>query len=81
MLTVKVAVNAYKVGSDNDAYTPRIIGSTTPLSPNNIYCMVCLDGLRRLPHDSVDLVFADPPYNIGADYGNGDTSLEEYSYV
>ncbi len=43
----------------------RVSHNTTPLSPNNIYCMDCLDGLRRLPHDSVNLVFADPPYNIG----------------
>ena len=34
---------------------------------NNIYCMDCLEGLRRLPHNSVALVFADPPYNIGVE--------------
>lgn len=49
-----------------------------PISPNNLYCIDCLDGLRRLPHDSVGLVFADPPYNIGVDYGNGDTSLDRH---
>jgi len=49
----------------------RLPHNTAPLSPDNIYCMDCLDGLRRLPHDSVDLVFADPPYNIGVDYGKG----------
>lgn len=50
----------------------------TPLTPNNIYHMDCLDGLSRLPHDSVDLVFADPPYNIGVDYGNGNKSLDRH---
>lgn len=50
--------------------------NTAPLSPNNIYCMDCLDGLRRLPHNSVDMVFADPPYNIGVNYG--DTSLDRH---
>lgn len=30
-----------------------------PLAPNNIYCMECLEGLRQLPHNSVDLVFAE----------------------
>jgi len=25
--------------------------------------------MKRLPHEYVDLVFADPPYNIGVDYG------------
>lgn len=28
----------------------------------------CLDGLRALPAGSVDLAFADPPFNIGYDY-------------
>jgi site-specific DNA-methyltransferase (adenine-specific) len=28
----------------------------------------CLDGLARLPAGSIDLAFADPPFNIGYDY-------------
>lgn len=31
----------------------------------------CLDVLPTLPRKSVDLVIADPPYNIGVDYGQG----------
>ena len=31
----------------------------------------CLKVLPTLPRESVDLVLADPPYNIGIDYGNG----------
>lgn len=58
--------------------TTSLSHNTTPLSPNTIHCMDCLDGLRRLPHDSVDLVFADPPYNIGMDYDNGNTSLDRH---
>ncbi len=49
-----------------------------PLVPSNIYCMDCLEGLRRLPYNSVDLVFADPPYNIGVDYGNGNPTLDRH---
>jgi site-specific DNA-methyltransferase (adenine-specific) len=30
-----------------------------------------LTGLRQLPDESIDLVIADPPYNLGKDYGNG----------
>lgn len=52
--------------------------NTPPLTPNNIYHMDCLDGLSRLPHDSVDLVFADPPYNIGVDYGNGNNLSDRH---
>lgn len=49
-----------------------------PLSPNNIYHKDCLDGLARLPHESVDLIFADPPYNLGVDYGNGNNSPDRH---
>ena len=31
----------------------------------------CLDELRKIEPGSVRLVFADPPYNIGIDYGDG----------
>jgi site-specific DNA-methyltransferase (adenine-specific) len=30
-----------------------------------------LDGLRQLPDEGIDLIIADPPYNLGKDYGNG----------
>lgn len=29
-----------------------------------------LEGIKQLPNDSIDLVIADPPYNLGKDYGN-----------
>lgn len=32
---------------------------------NKIYCMDCLEGLKRIPDNSVDLVLTDPPYNTG----------------
>ena len=31
----------------------------------------CCDVLSSLPRESVDLIVADPPYNIGIDYGRG----------
>ena len=30
----------------------------------------CLDILKNIKENSVDLIFADPPYNIGKDFGN-----------
>lgn len=30
----------------------------------------CLDNLKKIEDESVDLIFADPPYNIGKDFGN-----------
>jgi hypothetical protein len=37
------------------------------LTLNQVYIMPCEDGMAKLPHESIDLVFADPPYNIGVD--------------
>lgn len=31
----------------------------------------CLKLLLALPNESVDLVFADPPFNLGKEYGEG----------
>jgi site-specific DNA-methyltransferase (adenine-specific) len=41
------------------------------LPENIIYCCDVLEGLRLLDDDSVDIIIADPPYNIGKDYGIG----------
>ena len=32
----------------------------------------CIEGMAALPPGSVDLIVADPPYNIGIDYGDGE---------
>lgn len=39
---------------------------------NKIYCMDCLEGLKKLPDNSVDLVVTDPPYgmNFQSNYRN-----------
>lgn len=38
---------------------------------NNIYLIDVINGLKRLPDNSIDLIFADPPYNIGKKFGEG----------
>lgn len=45
-----------------------------------IYCGDALDWLRGLPDDWADLVFADPPYNAGKDYGLHDDSMPWAEY-
>ena len=37
--------------------------------------------MSQLPAGSVDLVFADPPFNIGYDYDEYDDTLEENQYL
>ena len=41
----------------------------------------CVDELRKLKSSSVDLIIADPPYNLGKDYGNGSDSMSAEKYL
>lgn len=38
------------------------------MKTNTITCCDCLEGMAQLPDGSIDLVFADPPFNIGYSY-------------
>jgi site-specific DNA-methyltransferase (adenine-specific) len=42
---------------------------------NKIYCMDCLEGLKKIPDNSVDLILTDPPYSINYYSNHGS---EEY---
>lgn len=53
---------------------------TTPLG--QLYQGDCLDLLAEMNEASVDLVFADPPFNLGKDYGKGvNDSLADEEYL
>ncbi len=43
--------------------------------------MDALEGIARLPDDSIDLVVADPPYNLGKDYGNASDKQESKEFL
>jgi DNA modification methylase len=43
------------------------------LEINKIYCMDCRERMKLIEDKSIDLVIADPPYNIG---GNGKPSVK-----
>ena len=47
----------------------------------NIYHQDCLQGLRDIPDESVDIVLADPPYNIGKDFGNNSDKQNAQEYL
>jgi len=36
------------------------------LELNKIYCMDCIEGLKQIPDNSVDLIVTDPPYNFSS---------------
>ena len=42
----------------------------------------CIDFLSSLPDESIDIVFADPPFNLGKNYGKGvSDNLKDDEYV
>ncbi|MBU2531480.1 MAG: site-specific DNA-methyltransferase [Alphaproteobacteria bacterium] len=45
----------------------RKIATTGPLPRNTILLGDCIEQLKSLPDESIDLVFADPPYNLQLD--------------
>ncbi|MCM8782682.1 MAG: transcriptional repressor LexA [Candidatus Omnitrophica bacterium] len=47
---------------------------------NKIICGDVIEELRKIPDNSCDVIIADPPYNIGKDFGNNldKRDLEEY---
>lgn len=53
----------------------RILGS---LELNNVYQMDCLEGMKLLPDDSVDMVFTSPPYADRRKNTYGGVSTDQY---
>lgn len=45
-----------------------------------LHCLDAIEGLKKLPSNTVDLIVTDPPYNLSKNYGTSsdDLSFEEY---
>ena len=37
---------------------------------NKIICGDCLEVMKEMPDESIDFIIADPPFNVGLNYGN-----------
>lgn len=50
------------------------------LELNKIHNMDCIEGMKLLPENCIDLVCSSPPYNVGIDYDlyKDDKSMDEY---
>jgi len=48
---------------------------------NQIICGDCLEILKQIPDNSVDMVFADPPYNLGKEYEKYEDSKDMREYL
>jgi site-specific DNA-methyltransferase (adenine-specific) len=48
---------------------------------NVIWNEDCLNGVTKIPNNSIDLLIADPPYCLGKDYGNESDKMNPYDYL
>lgn len=51
------------------------------LELNNIYNMDCVQGLKRIKDNSVDLIITSPPYNVGIEYDSWDDCMKWDDYL
>src|SRR5665647_1719995 len=45
---------------------------------NKIYNMDCLEGLKRMESNSIDLIITSPPYNLGKTHHTGNNRFKSY---
>ena len=49
------------------------------LELNKIYCMDCVNGMKQLDDESINMIFVDPPFNVGKNYGEeSDDGRKDY---
>lgn len=48
---------------------------------NNIYNIDCIEGMKKIKNETVDIIICDPPYNIGKDFGNNSDKQEMTDYL
>lgn len=47
---------------------------------NKVVCGDCLEVMKYMPNDSIDLLWTDPPYNCGKDYGVYKDKMSDEEY-
>lgn len=47
----------------------------------NLTTIDCVEGMKKLAPQSVDVVVTSPPYNIGMEYGSHDDNMEHAAYL
>lgn len=50
-------------------------------SPSQLICGDAITEMARLPANCIDLIIADPPYNLGKDYGNNKDARTSEEYT
>jgi SOS regulatory protein LexA len=69
--------------TDTQKITPRVEKINKDIKPllNTVFNGDVMDLLRRLPDESVDMVFGDPDYNVGIKYGNNTYTKDFQEYI
>lgn len=49
--------------------------------PNKIIHVDCISGMKQIPDNSIHTIVADPPYNIGKDFGNDSDKQDMTKYL
>ena len=49
------------------------------LEANKIYNMDCLEGLKQIDDESIDLIITSPPYNLGKSHHTGNNHFKAYT--
>lgn len=47
---------------------------------DEVYCLDCIEGMKQLPENSVDLVVTSPPYNLGIEYDEYEDEIDWNEY-
>jgi len=45
---------------------------------NKIHCIDCLEGLKKIPDNSIDIIITSPPYNLGNSHHTGKKKHKPY---
>ena len=67
--------------NDLGAWPPSPAGQLGDDMTNVVHCGDAVEMLSQYPDDSVDLAFADPPYNLDKSYGAYDDELDKDRYL
>jgi site-specific DNA-methyltransferase (adenine-specific) len=51
------------------------------IQPNTVYFGDALDGLTKVPNETVDLIVTDPPYTIRKNFGRGTIDVKEQEFT
>lgn len=55
--------------------------TSSELEMNTIYNEDCIQGMKKINSETVDIIICDPPYNIGKDFGNDSDKQDMNTYL